>query len=95
MLVVMGDPALFVYSACLLACLYVFIMPVLYLYVLYVVSNASVSMTRGEVSIFCIRNVYLSQLGVIMVFNACLPVKCYVSYFEKMQGFVSYVRILQ
>lgn len=32
---------------CLLACMYVCIMPVLYLYMLYVVNNASVSVRRG------------------------------------------------
>lgn len=75
---------------CLLACMYVCIMPVLYLYVLCVVNNASVSMgVRVCVSVFCICNVYLSQLGAIIVFNVYLPVKCYESYFDKMQGFVS------
>lgn len=36
---------------CVLACMYVYIMPVLYLYVLYVVNNASVSVRGGGFSI--------------------------------------------
>lgn len=80
---------------CLLACVCAFIMPVLFLYVLYVVYNASVSMGGGEMSIFCICNVYLSQLGAIIVFNVYLPVKCGESSFEKRQGFTSYMWSLQ
>lgn len=45
-------------------------------------------------SIFYIHNVYLSQLGVIIVFNVYLPVEPHESYFDKMQGFICYMQNL-
>lgn len=43
-------------------------------------------------SIFDIHSVYLSHLGVIIVFSVYLPVEPYESYFDKMQGFICYMR---
>lgn len=43
-------------------------------------------------SIFYIHSVYLSHLGVIIIFNVYLPVEPYESYFDKMQGFICYMQ---